>query len=100
MTASKLLSLTIATLTIAASATSFAGTSNINELNYPGDAPFMSQATRADVQAAARGLRNLPGDLYGSDVRTTTDSSATREQVRKDAIEYTRSHKREISELA
>ncbi len=100
MTSSKLLSLTIATLALAASATSFAAPSKINELSYPGDAPFMSQTTRAEVQAAARGLHNLPGDAYGTDVRATSDSTVSREQVRKDAIEYTRSHKREISELA
>lgn len=93
---SKLISLSIAALALTASASSFAAASTA-EYNYPAETSFMSQKSRAEVQAealAARAFLALPESAYGS---VALDSNAmskiTRDQVRMEASEFARTHK-------
>ena len=93
---SKLISLSVLTIALAASATSFASTSTA-EYNYPLEAPFVSQLTRAQVQEQASGARaflSQPEALFGSVTPDTASvSSLTRDEVRMQAVEFTRAHK-------
>lgn len=93
---SKLISLSIAAAALTVSATSFASTSTA-EYNYPVEAPFTSQLTRAQVQAEARGARAflaLPEALFGSvTAGATSTSPLTRDEVRMQAVEFTRTNK-------
>jgi mevalonate pyrophosphate decarboxylase len=93
---SKLISLSITAIALAASASSFASTSTA-EYNYPVDTPFVSQLTRAQVQAEASGARAFltqPEALFGSVTRgSASKSELTRDEVRMQALEFTRAHK-------
>lgn len=98
---SKLVTLSAVLVTLLASGASFAG--EFVETMAPKQAPFVSQATRADVQAqavAARAFLTMPNDQYGSVTAAPAQASTlSREEVRKEAIEFARTHKRDESEL-
>jgi Domain of unknown function (DUF4148) len=100
---SKFVTLSAVAVTLLASGASFAQGNFVDTMS-PKQAPFVSQLSRADVQAeavAARAFINMPNDLYGSVVTTAPEQTSvvTREQVRQEAIEFARTHKRDVSDL-
>jgi hypothetical protein len=93
----------VAAIALMASSLSFAEPAHhFGNPSYPPEAPFVSQTTREAVQAQALINRLPAGEAVGFEATPAQPaaSSLTREQVRKEAMEYARSHKRELGELA
>jgi hypothetical protein len=98
----KLISAALTLIAITASTSSFARGNDI-ELNYTATQattakPNTRDAVHAQLQAA-HAFTQLNGDLYGSVTLPSDAMALTREQVRMQARDYVRSHKRDMNDL-
>jgi hypothetical protein len=98
-----LISAVVALIAITASANSFARGNDIEGDYTAAQASSISssvsrEAVRAQAQAA-RAFTHLNGDLYGSVTQGNDAMALTRDHVRMQAKEFSRTHKRDMNDL-